>query len=220
MAENYAYSYMKQLSPNTGRNASFYFNSNDFDSKEREVTLQWEAKFISSGITEYIGNLAGLSNPYEVYELYGTINVNEGSFTLKSQNSRVSTLKQFNDILNVSKEYAIYAVKNIAYAVSYVNSNSSNNSSSNDNEKLKKNNELKEKVEKTKKSLELVEIKKNSFSDACPCYMYKETAGILGRPDWYIFKDDNDKWYYHSGLAVFDSDPYNSLDELLYDKLK
>jgi hypothetical protein len=69
--------------------------------------------------------------------------------------------------------------------------------------------------------LELVEIKTSWFADDCPCTIYKSPKGFLGtREGWYIFKDKNEKWYYNGTAAIFDSKPYNSLDELFYDRLK
>jgi ribosomal protein L9 len=71
----------------------------------------------------------------------------------------VSTLEQFNNIVRVSKEYAIYALKAVASASVYTNSNTSENNEEAKNENERKNKELKAEIIKAKNDLELVEIK-------------------------------------------------------------
>lgn len=195
LASSYAYSYMKKLSPNTGRNASFQFNTDDFQNNIREVTLRWEAKFTSSGVVEYLGNMAGLSNPYEEYEIYGSINVNEGSFTIHSQNSWVSTLEEFNSIVNVSKEYAMYAIKNIYDTVKNTSSNYSNESYSNNSKTRDK--ELSECENKSIKEYNELrnEIITNAWEDKSLSEHKKQFVQFSSSLRGYIFKDKDGKFY-------------------------
>lgn len=87
-----------------------------------------------------------------------------------------------------------------------------------DEKKLAETKKIKEKITNVKDKLELVEIIKSAFWDECPCEKYREKANFFGlRDDWYIFKDKNGKWYYHGSLNFFDSKPYKTLDELIFE---
>lgn len=173
LAQNYAYSYMKQMSPATGKNASYSYEANNFENNERQVTLKWEAKFTSSAINEYIGSLAGLSNPYETYELYGVMNIKDGSFTLKNQNAKVTALKNFNEVLKTSKEFAIYAIKGIVNLANTVNNSTAyTDNYSQDNYKSTTSTDIST-TKKIEKNIEFIEDRTAECSNGTHITYYK-----------------------------------------------
>lgn len=117
LAYEFSKMYMTNISPNTGRNNNYKFNSDNYYDEIREVTLYWTA-----GVCQYCVR--------EPFEVYGKINVKTGEFNQVSNNEAVDRAGIIYSGLNVVKSLAVGALSLMSYGSdNSFSSNSSGNSS-------------------------------------------------------------------------------------------
>lgn len=92
IANELSYKYMKQISPNTGKNNSYKFLNNDFEQNVREVTINWIAK-------QY-----ALADNYHNLQVTGRIYLEEGRFEQISENGNTTAIRNSNNQLNFWKD--------------------------------------------------------------------------------------------------------------------
>jgi hypothetical protein len=112
LAQRLANKYCKQINPNTGKNATYQFESDEYKNDTRKVNFEWTA-----GRCMFC--------PNETMAISGTLNLKTEAFTLEGQNNAVSATSSFYDFM---KEFGSSSSSSSSASSSNTSSNSSDNS--------------------------------------------------------------------------------------------
>ena len=204
VANELSYKYMKQISPNTGKNNSYKFLYNDYEHNVREVTISWIAK-------QY-----ALADNYHNLQVTGKIYLEEGRFEQISENGNTTAIRNSNNQLNFWKDMgnlAFDGVKTLLASLPETDTDYTNIPNDSDVSNLS---------ECELKGLkEFEKLKNNKILDS-----WEEKASSEHRKQkiefstnyWgYIFKDNNGEYYLDTnGLTNHYFKDYESVIYALY----